>query len=263
MTEQTSIGDMLNDEPEAPVAEEPAEQAEAQPEAEGQPRGPDGKFLPKAETGVETPTAEPAAEPVPPTEQADRLPPDVYAPLKAIRDENKELKAAIAELRQHMAAPQPQPSAPPVDFWDDPNAFLAQRDNNIVESVVQRIQQQQQIEKLNQSEAAAQAKYPDYEEKFAAFQQAVQLNPRLAQELARAPDPGEFAYSRGKTALEIERHGSIDALLAAERQKWEQEVKAVIQPRQQLPSTTAADGTVGSRSGPEWAGPTAISDILR
>jgi hypothetical protein len=265
MSEQ-SIGDILDGnepEPEA-VTEEVTEQPEAveeQPETVERPRGPDGKFIAK-DTGVE---AAEAAEPGPPPEQTDQLPPNVYAPLKAIRDENKELKAAIAALQQQARAPQPQVQAqPPVDFWDDPQAFLDTRLSGLGEELLERFEQRQQARRLDVSEQAAKAKYPDYDEKFAAFEQAVQLNPKLAYELAQAPDPGEFAYSRGKTALEIQRVGSIDELKAQIRAELEAEARAAIQPvRQALPSTTAADGSVGSRSGPEWVGPTSISDILR
>lgn len=258
-----SIGDILNGEPEQELEtvveqmEEP--QIESEPETIGQPRGADGKFLPKMETGVETPAAE--AEPVPPTEQADRLPQAEYVALKAIRDENKELKAAIARLEQR-TAPQAKPQQPPVDFWDDPQSFLDQRLSGLGETLLEQFEQRQTARRMDASEQAAKAKYTDYDEAFTAFEQAVQLNPRLAHELAMAPDPGEFAYARGKTALEIQRVGSIDELRKQIRSELEAEARAMIQPRQTLPSTTAADSSVGARTGPLWTGPKPIGEIL-
>jgi hypothetical protein len=115
---------------------------------------------------------------------------------------------------------------------------------------------------MDASEQAAKAKYTDYDEAFTAFEQAVQLNPRLAHELAMAPDPGEFAYARGKTALEIQRVGSIDELRKQIRSEMEAEARAIIQPRPTLPSTTAADSSVGARTGPLWTGPKPIGEIL-
>jgi hypothetical protein len=83
--------------------------------------------------------------------------------------------------------------------------------------------------------------------------------------MAQAPDPAEYAYSKGKTALTLESVGSIDALIANERAKWEAEARAAFTPsapRPVLPSTTAADGSVGARTGPVWSGITPITDII-
>jgi hypothetical protein len=259
-----SIGDILNGEPEA-EPETVAEQVEEQPEAAEaletieRPRGPDGKFIPKEPTGVQE--QETPAEPVPPTEPTDRLPQAEYAALRDERRKRQELEQRLQALetqRLHAA----QPKAPDVDFWDDPQTFLAKQFDQFSDQMMQRFTAKQQVERLDASEAAARSKYPDYDEKFEAFHQAVQLNPKLAQELARASDPGEFAYSRGKTALEIEKAGSIDALIQSERAKWEAEMRAVIQPTATLPPTTAGDSSVGARTGPAWAGPKPLGDIL-
>lgn len=213
-----------------------------------------GRFAKQEETGVEKPQE--TAEPVPPTEQT-QLPKEEYSALRAVRDENKELKQRLAALEV-----QAQPQQLPVDFWDNPNAALQQRDEQLLDKLFQRMEQRQTEQRMDQSEAQAKAKYNDYDEAFSAFSQAVQTNPRLAMELAQAPDPGEFCYSKGKAALALEKFGSIDDLLKAERAKWEAEVKASV-PQPRLPSTTAADGSVGGRSGPEWTGPQPLSDILR
>ena len=260
--EQSSIGDMLNDVPETDaVIEQPAVQEEAAPETAERPRGPDGKFVSK-ETGVETPpVAEAAAEPVPPTEQTDRLPREVYEPLKAIRDENKELKQQLAAIQQQLAQPK-APTQPAIDFWDDPQSFLDERLSGLGETLLEQFEQRQTARRLDASEQAAKAKYTDYDEAFTAFEQAVQHNPRLAHELAMAPDPGEFAYARGKTAIEIQKVGSIDELKKQLRAELEAEARAAIQPKLTLPSTTAADGSVGARSGPAWAGPTPLGQML-
>jgi hypothetical protein len=269
---EQSIGDILSgNEPEPEAVTEQVEQPEVQteqPETVERPRGPDGKFIAKEETGVEPQEAiEAPAEPVPPTEPTNQLPKEEYSALRAIRDENKELKQKLYQIENHLMQRQQQPqpqAAPPVDFWDDPNAFLEQRDARIAETLFQRMEQRQTAQRMDQSEHAAKAKYADYDEAFSAFEQAVQLNPRLAHELANASDPGEFAYSKGKTALAIQNAGSIDALLASERAKWEAEIRAAVpQPRLSLPSTTAADGSVGGRSGPAWSGPAPLGDLLR
>lgn len=251
-----NLDEILKNEPateEAP--QEEAEPIATEPRIEVTPprfRDEHGRFA-KDETGVEMPQE--TAEPVPPTGQG--LPREEYSALRAIREENKQLKASIEALSRQM-----QPPQQPADFWDDPNAFLEGRFRQFGQELFQSFEQRQQAQRLDQSEAAAKAKYADYDDAFQAFEQAVQLNPRLAYELAQAADPGEFAYTRGKTALTIQNVGSIDQLIASERAKWEAEVKAKV-PSFSLPATTAADGSVGARSGPAWNGPPALGEIVK
>lgn len=264
------IDELLSDEPvEEVVTEQPEPEVteEAAPETEGQPRGPDGKFAPK-QTGVEEPKAEqPEVAAEPPS--ADQLPREVYEPLKAVRNENKELKQQLEAIQQQMARQQvqPQQQAQPEqtgDFWEDPQGFLARQFDQFGQSMMQRFQQQQVVERIEASEAAAKAKHADYDDAFRAFQQAAMANPTLVQQMTAANDPAEFAYSKGKSALELERYGSVDELLKAERAKWEAEIKAAApQPAvPAFPSTTAADGSVAARSGPAWSGPPSINDLL-
>lgn len=265
---ERSIDELLNGEPEAtPVVEqEPVtEQApEAEAQADDRPRDEHGRFLPKDATGVEEPQA--TAEPVPPTEQPSGLPQEVYEPLKAVRNENRELKQQIEALNQRFATlQQPQvPQEPEAEFWDNPKGAIASEVQRAVQQVLQAQQQQQTMERINASEAAAKGKYADYDDAFRAFQQAASANPSLVQQMTAATDPADFAYKTGKRSLDLEKLGSLDELIASERAKWEQEARAAMPaPTVTLPSTTATDGSVGGRSGPAWAGPPAIDDLLR
>jgi hypothetical protein len=128
---------------------------------------------------------------------------------------------------------------------------------------MQRIQQQQTMERINASETEAKGKYADYDDAFRAFQQAASANPSLIQRMTAASDPAEFAYKTGKVAIDLEKVGSMDELLKSERAKWEAELKAAIpaQP-QSFPATTATDGSVGGRTGPAWAGAVPIDQLL-
>ena len=269
--EPKGIDELLSDDPVEETTPEPVaseEPTEAQAD-EGQPRGPDGKFASK-QTGVdEEPKAEAPTEPaeaVPPT--ADHLPKEVYEPLKAVRNENKELKQQLEALRQQQEAFQQQvqrqqPQAAEPDWWENPDAAMQAMLEKFGDQIVQRFQQQQQMERINASETAARARHDDYGDAFQAFQKAAMANPALVQQMSAAADPAEFAYAKGKSALELERYGSVDELLKAERAKWEAEVKAAIpQPAQSFPATTAADGSVGARTGPAWAGPTPLGNII-
>lgn len=264
--EPKGIDELLSEPVEYPSDIEP-EVIETLEAPEAQPRGPDGKFAPR-QTGVEEPQAETPEEPTaaaPPA--ADQLPREVYEPLKAVRNENRELKAQIEALQRQFASVQQAPQQPqemPPAFWDDPDRAIEARVAQAAEMAIQRYQQQQTMERINASEAAAKVKHADYDDAFRAFQQAAQANPTLIQQMTSASDPAEFAYSKGKTALQLEQVGSIDELLKAERAKWEAEAKAAIQqPAQTFPQTTATDGSVAARSGPAWSGATPIGDLLR
>lgn len=267
---EKGIEDFLSEEPlpvtEA-VEEQPEATAEAEPVTEERPRGPDGKFVKKEETGVETPPAEVAAEPVPPTEPTNQLPPAEYAALKDERRKRQEAEARAAAIEEHyakLARQQPATPQPQVDFWDDPQSYLQGQFASFGEQLFQQFEQRQQAARIDQSEAAARARHPDYDQAFQAFSQAVQANPRLAAEMAQAPDPAEYAYSKGKTALTLESVGSMEQLEAQLRAKWEAEAKAAFQPaKPTLPSTTAADGSVAGRGSPQWGGPLSIDDHLR
>lgn len=258
MDEGTSLDDLLNE----PVAvTEPQE-----PETIGQPRDDHGRFASNQDTGVETPQepAEAPVEPVPPTEQTG-LPPDEYKALKDERRKRQDAEARIAVLEAQFQTAQQaqQPPEPEADFWDNPQGVIASQVQRAVLEALNAEKQQQQAKRIDESEASARAKYADYDDAFYAFRQAVQANPALAQQMAQASDPAEFAYTKGKTALELGRVGSIDELLKAERAKWEAEAKAAMPAPPALPSTTAIDGSVGGRSGPAWAGAAPLDDLLK
>lgn len=257
------LDEILSD---APAAETPAPEAlTPAPEAAGQPRDENGRFAPK-ETG-EQPQVETPAEQVPPTPDPTPGPETgQYAALKDERRKRQEAEARIAAMEaqfaQMQSRPQPQPE-PPADFFENPDAFLASKLDQFGTQLMQRFQQQQQVDRLNASEAAAKAKYADYDDAFHAFRQAVQSNPALSAQMTASNDPAEFAYRTGKRALDLERVGSFDELIAAERAKWEAEAKAAIPaPAPSFPSTTATDTSVGQRGGPAFAGPTPLGDLI-
>jgi hypothetical protein len=274
---ERSLDDLLSDEPaeavEAAPQEAPTETAE--PETIGQPRDESGRFASKEETGAETPQETPA-EPVSPTEQKAELRPEEHPALIGERrrrqeaeDREREKDARIASLErqfqsmqqppqahqpQHRQMPQEKP-----DRYEDPDGH----DAYLIAQARQAALADYNALRLNQAERAAMQKHPDFREKLDAFQQAAMLNPALINEMIEAHDPATFAYERGSMALEVQRYGSVDALLAAEKAKWEQEARAAMPaPTAALPSTTATDGSVGGRTGPAWAGPVPLDQLL-
>jgi hypothetical protein len=265
---ERSIDELLSDEPAEPTTEAaPQEATEPTPEPEAQaedrPRDPEtGQFLPK-QTGVEEGQAQPVAEAVPPA--ADQLPAHEFAALKDERRKRQALEQQIADLNARFVASQQRPVQPeaPVDFWDNPQGVIATQVQQAVTQALQAEKQQQTMARINESEVKAKATYADYDDAFRAFQQAATANHSLIQQMTAASDPAEFAYKKGKTALDLERVGSIDELLANAKAQWEQEARAAMPvPTAALPSTTATDGSVGGRTGPAWAGPVPLDQLL-
>jgi hypothetical protein len=257
---EEGLDEILNGGPaDEPQAEELAPETEAE-----RPRDEKGRFAPKetgGEPAAETP-AVPEAASAPPAPEPDHI------PIKALQDERAKRQELERRL-QHMESmlqsrTQPTPEQPP-EFWEDPDRALQSRLDQFGQSLLQQFEQRQYQQRADQAEAAARAKYPDYDDAFAKFREQVQVNPSLAQELARVPDPAEFAYQRGKQALKLSSIGDLDAyeaqIRAQARAEYEAELRGTLNPA--APLSTATDRSVGARTGPTWTGPKSISEILR
>lgn len=256
------LEDILNDTPAEEVQDTEAATTEA-PETIGRERDEMGRFKPKQETGETEPQDEPAAEVAPPAAEP------VNVPVGALQDERRkrqDLERRLAYYEQQLQARQAQPQqapAPPVDFWEDPNTFLDSRLNEFGSKLIQQFEQQQQLKRVNEAEAAARARYTDFDEAVGEFTQAAQQNPRLIQEMAASPDPAEFAYRRGKQMSELAQVGDLDAYKAKVIAEYEAQLKASLPSPVTAPTTTAGLRSVGARPGPNWTGATPIEDILQ
>ncbi|MEN3973108.1 hypothetical protein WJS89_10550 [Sphingomicrobium sp. XHP0235] len=250
---ETNLDDILNDK--EPEVEEQQPEAEVSTEAEARARDENGRFA-KQETEVKEEQEEPA-EPGPSPELSVEERGQMAA-LKAERAKRQQLEAELERMQQHFRQQAPQQGQKP-DFWDDPDAYLEQRFQQLAPTLMQQMEQQQTIRKVDQSEQAFRAEHPDFDEKLAVFQQ--QATPQLIQQMAASENPAQFAYERGRTALELQSVGSIDALKQQIRAELEAELKAQV-PQPRLPTSTAQDASVGTRKGPEWSGPTSLESIL-
>lgn len=231
---------------------------EPEPEKTDQPRGPDGKFASK-ETGEK-----PAEEAAVATPADNPIPDDQFKGYLTEKRKRQELEQTVADMQRRLDTfQQQQPQAPEPDFWDNPRGTISSEVQRAVQEAMRAQQQQQTAERIDASEAAARSKYADYDDAFHAFRQAAQTNPTLVQKMTQSSDPAEFAYSTGKRALDLERVGSIDELLKAERAKWEAEAKAAMPaPQPSFPQSTVQDGSAAPRGGPVWSGPVSDRDIL-
>lgn len=259
MENNTSIDDILND--------DPATRIEEQSHDDGQPRDESGRFAPK-DMGDNQPEAEAQPEPVtPPVQEVEAG----HIPIAALKDERAKRQQLEQQLQQYEAyiqqiAAQQQPQEMP-DPITDPYGhaeWLAQQVRaQVMQEVQQASQHQNSLSRVEVSEMLARQKFDDYDAQVEVFKQAAQENPFLINELQRAPDPASYAYQAAKRYQEAKQYGSA----TPSREQMEAEIRAKIMAeigvqRPTAPNTLANERSVGARSGPTWSGPTAIGDIL-
>lgn len=262
--EGTSLDTIFNDTNEQPAAEAApvVETPQEQPEAEARPRNPDGTFASKGETAsLEEPGASPAPEII--TEPTLEHP-----ALIGERRRRQEAERERDELRQALAKnppqqqTQPQAEGPP-DRWEDPEGYDEWLINQATERAASTAEQRFQQRLLDSSEQIARSKYADFDDKLGKFQELAGMNPRLVQQMLTAPDPAQFAYDYATKATQVEQYGTVD--LDALRAKLREEIMAeetAKLPRPTIPNSLANERNVGTRSGPAWAGPKSLADIL-
>lgn len=224
------------------------------------PRDENGRWV-KQDEG-EKPAEEKPAEVASPAPEQSTIP---ESALLGERRRRQEAEQRAAQLEAQIQAFQrQQPQEMPPDFWENPNQVISSQVNQAVSSALQQWEQRQMQIQADRAEAAARAKYPDYDDAFAKFREQVSLDPGLVEQLHSSENPAEFAYRRGKQAIELSQVGDLDALKA----KIEAETRAKVEAellganRQSLPITTAGNRSVAGRGGPDYAGPSSLQDIL-
>lgn len=267
MTEGT-IDDILNGEPAPePQIEEVAEAAPevAEPEAtEAQPRDEHGRFAPKGEKQPEA-QAEPVPAAAPPAAEESQT-----VPRTALQDERRkrqELERQLQEISQRLTQQPVQPQPIP-DQWDDPEGFARHLAREAAAQAREEALAELRRERVIHSAEAAKQRHPDYIEKVDTFNELAAQNPALIATMMQQPDPAEYAYNIAKQHEELNRYGSLDAMLEAKKKEWEAEalegLKASLDPAPaSAPTSLVTERNVGSRSGPAWSGPADLSELLR
>lgn len=249
----TSIDDILNgtSEAEAEAVETPPE-AEAAPE---RPRDEYGRFLPKGEQEAEPPAVEasPGASPAP------SEPPLDHAALLGERRRRQELERQLEEvLNANRPPPQPAPS-----IWEDEEGALQHFGSRVVDQATQAATFNA---RLDMSEMLVRQQNPDFEEAKGRFLEMMRENPAIQQQALSDPHPWDFAYRYVKNA---DRMNEIGATNVADLEaKLREQIRAELQAEAvqaisgTAPPTLSAERNAGPRSGPAWAGPAPLDDIL-
>ncbi len=257
-----SIGDILNNEPtDEPLdvveeVETPEVVEEAEPVTAERPRGPDGKFIPK-ETGVVE-----EAPAVPPT--TNQLPQAEYAALRDERQKRQQLEERLRQFEEHYASQQaPVQQKPAPDMFDDPDGFKAHLREEILRDLQPMVQQGGTLTRAEVSEMLARQKHEDYDATIEIFKEAMETNPFLLTQLQQAGDPATFAYNAAKQYEAAKQYGGVQPTREQIEAELREKIMSEIGLKPKAPSSFAGDRSVGSRSGPAWAGPTPLGDMLK
>ena len=261
-----------DEQPEAAVEpvvepETPAEpEATPEPVAEEEPKGPTrdekGRFAPKGETESASPA--PVSEP-----QLD------HAALLGERRRRQEAEDRIRALEAQIAQPAPtaapQPAvqqAQPFEFnedlyWSNPQQFLDSFKQSILQEVQGAIPQIVTGVTLDRAEAAARARYEDYDQARDAFYRVAIADQTIAQKAMAQADPAEYAYQEGKRLLEMAQYPSLNAYIDAEVERRQ----AALVPVQQQPAPvipeSLADAPAAGLVGHVAQAPLSLNDILK
>lgn len=254
MEEGTSLDDIL-------AGDEAIEQEAPQ----GQPRDEHGRFAPVSQPEAEDQgvSAEQLHEEGPPPSESE----PGHIPIAALKDERNKRQRAEDEARQaqerlaQYEAYFAQQSQQQPDAEQDPIEFLAQE---VLNRVQPQTQQQYMLMRVEVAEQFARSKWADYDDKVETFKEEAQRNPYLWQELARAPNPAEYAYNAAQNILAARTYGTATPPSEAEIEaRLREKIMGEIgMGRPNVPTSLATAQSRGTRSGPAWSGPTAIGDIL-
>lgn len=180
----------------------------------------------------------------------------------------------IGELMQRIPVPKQEQQAPP-DWYENPNGamdhHLVQRLGPIFDQFEQRLHT---FARENANHSFGADKVADAEKAFLSAVQAGQVDQADYQKVVGSPNRWAAAYQWHQRQIAAREIGDDPA---AYRAKVEAELRDKIMaemnggngqqqahqsPAAVMPSNLAAARNVGSRSGPAWAGPPSLRDIL-
>lgn len=229
--------------------------------------------------------AEPASEGEPQTDERGMVP---VAALQAERQKAKRYTEQVAEFQQKLEqqnaqweqrfsqifaqiAPkpaQPEPEQAP-DIWTDPDAYLQRGVQQAVSPVVGQLKAMQRgmAELQFKPEVVAEA-----EKAFNTAANAGQLSKEFIQQINGSANPWAAAVQWHQQQTAMAEIGSDPAAWKAQqREALKAEIMAELQQGQQsgaqraapvMPGNFATGRNVGARSGPAYAGPPNLDDIL-
>ncbi len=221
-----------------------------------QPRDEQGRFT-KGEAQEDKPVE--GAPPAPEDQKDDhKAEQPKLVPNAALLDERRkrqELERELAEIKKRAVQSDPPPIP---DVLEDQKGYSDHVTQAAVQSAVM-------VARAEASRSYNRKQHQDFDEVMQAYYELEAQNPAIAHRVIQSEDPFGEAYRVAKDHIRMKDYGSIDEMLAAERKKWEAETLAtqkVQTPAPQLPPSLAGVRSTAPRSGPDWSGPTPLSDLI-
>ena len=189
----------------------------------------DGGETTEAESGTTTDTDHEEGNPVPyaalKSERAKRQ--AAYERAELAEKRQKDLQAEIDALRNPSQPRTAQPaetmatvSADAPDFWTDPTKYVEHFTNQRIEQAIREVQTQQHFRQI---EDRQRAQHADFDEVSLMARDAAMRDPKLAQRILTAADPGAELYTVGK---QIKDYQDLTQNPEAYREKVRQEILA-------------------------------------
>lgn len=242
-----------------PQPEQPAEpQANAEPASEGEPQTDERGMVPVAALQAER-------------QKAKRYTEQVAEFQTKLEQQNAQWEQRFNQIFSQLQPKpaQPEPEQAPDIFWTDPDAYLQRGVQQAVSPVMGQLKAMQRgmAELQFKPEVVAEA-----EKAFNTAAQAGQLPKEFIQQINGSPNPWAAAVQWHQQQTAMAEIGSDPAAWKAQqREALKAEIMAELQQGQQpgaqraapvMPGNFATGRNVGSRSGPAYAGPPNLDDIL-
>lgn len=182
-----------------------------------------------------------------------------------------EQRQMIERLSQQLAPKPPEQPQQPTDYWDDPQGWTQQQLVQALTPIVQSMGGQR--EQLSQIQAVAQHGEETVNKAYEAMAELSRTNPEKVRDdyarIMQSPHP----YG---ALVEWHRKQQVLAEVGTDPQAYKEKLKAELLAELQkqapapgaqnspsaMPSNFATTRNVGTRSGPNWAGPSPIDDIF-
>lgn len=251
-----SLEEILSDENtdlEESIASENTKLAVAEPEEE---KGEEPE--PVEEPEAEPPSAETSEESgLLAAKQAEK------ARRKAAEEEARQFREQLESLRQEIKQQsQPKESEQPApSLWEDDQAWQQHFGGQIVNQATAAAAYQN---KLNTSEFYARKNIDGFDAEWDGLNKWLQENPAIAQQASADYDPWGYAYRAYSNKKTMDELGATDITSLKEQLRQEILAEAAAQNPTQpvIPKSLTNKRSVASRSGPAWAGPKSLDELL-
>lgn len=202
---------------------------------------------PEPEETAEAPEGETQGEP-PTPEVEERM-----VPQAALLDERRKRQELEAKLNADKKAP---------DIFEDQEAYTKHMQSLVSQQVMN--------ERANISEFLARREFPDLDDKVAKFQELVEQNPALKDQVINSVSPYHELVDVVTKAQELEQLKDVDSYKEKLRAEVEAEIKAKYEAgakksqekRESIPPSLDDVPTKGSLKGTNWSGPTSLDSII-